>query len=292
MPLALILSSHVAGSRVGGFPQALVLARFGVDPVFIPTVMFGRRPGLDTPPGGGAVPPELFRGMLEGARAHGLYGLADAVVTGYFASAEQVAAAAEAIDRVRAASRAGAFNPRPLIVVDPVMGDDPDGLYVRPEVAEAVEVLLLPRADVLTPNVWELRRLTGAAGGDPAALARAARTLDRPVLVTSVDAGPDRIGALHVDGAEALLFSHPRRPETPNGTGDLVAAVLAARLVQGASAAEASEAAIRAVAEAADAAAAWGAPELPLVALADRLAAPLTADVRVQRLDAAEPRGA
>jgi pyridoxine kinase len=214
------------------------------------------------------------------------------VVTGYFASAEQVAAAAEAIDQVRAASREGAFNPRPLIVVDPVMGDDPDGLYVRPEVAEAVEALLVPRADVLTPNVWELRRLTGAAGREPAALAEAARTLGRPVLVTSVEAGPDRIGALHVDGAEALLFSHSRRPGTPNGTGDVVAAVLAARLIQGASAADAAEAGIRTVAEAADAAEAWRAPELPLVALADRLVAPLTADVRVQRLDGPERGGA
>lgn len=286
MPLALILSSHVAASRVGGFPQALVLARYGIDPVLVPTVLFGRRPGLGTPPGGGAVEATVFRGMLEGVEAHGLFGLTDAVITGYFASPEQVEAAAGAIDRVRAAERAGAATDRAVVVVDPIMGDEPDGLYVGEAVAEAVAGLLVPRADVLTPNVWELARLTGAASREPSALAEAARGLGRPTLVTSVPLGPGRIGALHVDGAEATLFAHRRHGAAPNGTGDVVAAVLAAELVRGASPVSAGEAAIRAVAETVEAAAAWSAPELPIVALGERLLRP-TAEVEVMDADVA-----
>jgi pyridoxine kinase len=68
MPLALILSSHVAGSRVGGFPQALALAQWGIDPVLVPTVLFGRRPGRGSPPGGGPVEDALFRGCWTGWR--------------------------------------------------------------------------------------------------------------------------------------------------------------------------------------------------------------------------------
>ena len=45
MPLALIMSSHVAGSRVGGSAQALALAQFKIDPVVVPTVLYGRHPG-------------------------------------------------------------------------------------------------------------------------------------------------------------------------------------------------------------------------------------------------------
>ncbi len=291
MPLALILSSHVAGSRVGGFPQALALAQWGIDPVLVPTVLFGRRPGRGAPPGGGPVDDGLFRGMLEGVEAHGLLGLFDTVVTGYFASADQVGAAAVLIDRIRAADRTGAFGSAFTVVVDPIMGDAPDGLYVREEVADAIAAELLPRANLLTPNLWELRRLSGAEAGTPAAAAAAARSLGRPVLVTSVPTGPGRIGAVYADEVQALLFSHSEAPDTPHGTGDVVAAVLAAAIVDGAAAAAAAESAIRAVAECVFAAAAWRAPELPVVALGPRLRTP-TAEVRVQPLDAGSSGGA
>ena len=41
MPLALILSSFVAGSRIGGAAQQYAFAPFGIDPVLVPTVLFG-----------------------------------------------------------------------------------------------------------------------------------------------------------------------------------------------------------------------------------------------------------
>ena len=44
MPLALILSSFVAASRIGGAAQQYVLAAHKIDPVLAPTVMFGRTP--------------------------------------------------------------------------------------------------------------------------------------------------------------------------------------------------------------------------------------------------------
>ena len=52
MPLALILSSYVAAARVGGGAQQFALAPFGIDPVLVPTVLFGRSParGRASPP--------------------------------------------------------------------------------------------------------------------------------------------------------------------------------------------------------------------------------------------------
>ena len=291
MPLALILSSHVAGSRVGGFPQALVLAGWGIDPVLVPTVLFGRRPGRDTAPGGAAVEDAAFEGMLEGVAAHGLFGLTDTVITGYFASARQVEAAAAAIDGIRAAKRVGAFGPRVTVVVDPIMGDEPDGLYVREEVAAAVERELLPRANLLTPNLWELKRISGAEVGSPERIVEATRALGRPVLTTSVPMGGERIGAVYVDDAHAVAFSHAMRPAPPNGTGDVVAAVLAAGMVEGLTGVEAAEGAIRAAAETVFAAAEWRAPELPIVALGARLRRP-TAEVSVEPLDGTVGAGA
>jgi pyridoxine kinase len=288
MPLAILLSSYVAGSRVGGMPQALALTQLGVDPCLIPTVTFGRRPGQGAPPGGAAVDPAVFRGMIDGVISRGLLGYADAVVTGYFAHPDQVEAAAELIEQARAASRGGGWGPaygqRVSIVVDPVMGDHPDGLYVADAVAEAVRSRLVPLADHLTPNLWELEHLTGRALNSADEVVTAARTLERPVLTTSVPVDADRIGAVFADADEAWLFSHRRWEGAPHGTGDLVSAVYAAALIEGAPGREAAERAIRTVAEAVEAAEAWRAVELPIVALGGRLRRP-TAELQAERLD-------
>ncbi len=42
----------------------------------------------------------------------------------------------------------------PRIVVDPVLGDDPKGLYVPEAVAAELREQLVPLADVVTPNAF------------------------------------------------------------------------------------------------------------------------------------------
>ena len=147
MPLALILSSFVAAGRIGGAAQQYVLAAHKIDPVLIPTVMLGRSPAKGAQ--GQVTSPELFARILADVEADALFGLVDLVITGHFSLPEQVAIAAGALARVRAASER-----RPVIVVDPIMGDHPKGLYVKPEVARALADELVPLADWLTPNVW------------------------------------------------------------------------------------------------------------------------------------------
>jgi pyridoxine kinase len=242
MARVLILSSYVAASRVGGGAQALVLARLGIEPLLVPTVLYGRHPGYG-PPGGAAVEPEVFEAMLGGVEAQGLFGGLDAAITGHFSSAEQVAIGAAALARVRRAS------PNVRLIVDPIMGDADKGLYVRQPVAEALAADLVPDADVLAPNAWELARLSGREVGDPASAIVAARALGRPTLVSSLD-DAGGIGVAYIDAGEAWLATHARRRHAPKGTGDLLTAIFAAAQVQGRSPAEALELAVGAVAEA------------------------------------------
>jgi pyridoxine kinase len=286
VPLALILSSFVAASRIGGTAQQYVLAAHRIDPVLAPTVMFGRTPARGGQ--GEVTAPEVFRRMLGDIEADALFGLVDLIITGHFSDPEQVEIAAGVIERVRGAERDAAHGHessplRPLVVVDPILGDAPKGLYVKPEVAEAVARRLVPQADWITPNLWELGFLSGRALETAAEARDAARALGRPALVTSAPAGKGEIGLLYVDGAEAVLFSHARLPTAPNGTGDLVSASFGAGLVEGLAPRAAAERAARAAAEAVAAAATWKAPELPIVALADRIAHP-TAPVRARTL--------
>ncbi|MBS0333547.1 MAG: bifunctional hydroxymethylpyrimidine kinase/phosphomethylpyrimidine kinase [Proteobacteria bacterium] len=276
MSLALILSSFVAASRIGGAAQQYVLAIHRIDPVLAPTIMLGRNPARGAH--GQVTPPEQFAQILADIEADALFGLVDLVITGHFSSPEQVAVAADALARIKAAA-----DKPPVVLVDPILGDEPKGLYVRPEVAEAVEARLLPLANWITPNLWELRFLADTPVDSLAQVVAAARKLGKPALVTSAPAGDGEIGLLLVDGAEARLFAHPKLATVPNGVGDLVAASFGAGLVEGLSPRAAAERAARAASEAAQAAQDWAAPELPIVALGERLLRP-TARIRIEVL--------
>jgi pyridoxine kinase len=281
VPLALILSSFVAASRIGGAAQQYVLAAHRIDPVLAPTVLFGRSPAKGAK--GEVTPPDVLARMLGDIEADALFGQVDLFLTGHFSLAEQVEIAAGVIERVRGATRDNTHAGKPVVVVDPIMGDGPKGLYVKSEVAAAVAARLVPNADYITPNLWELGRLAGCDITTTAEAVAAARRLGIPALVTSAPARPGEIGVLYVDADQAVLFAHPRLPSVSNGTGDLVAASFGAGLVEGLAPLAAAERAARAAAEAVQAALQWHSAELPIVALAERLARP-TEQVRTERL--------
>ena len=280
MPLALIISSHVAASQVGGTAQAGVLAAFRIDAMVAPTVLFGRHPGWG-PPGGGPVDAAIIEGVLAGIEANKLFGQTDLVLTGYFADPDQVAVAAKAIDAVRGARRAGGHRP-PVVIVDPTLGDAGKGLYVPVEVAQAVAAELAPRADILAPNLWELAHLTGEDVRNVEEALIAARRLGKPALVSSVPRGKE-IGVIYCDQGEAWLAAHPRHPSAPKGTGDVLSALFGAALLDGLTPSYALGRAVGGVAEIVGAAHAAGAAELPVLAMAQRFKT-ASPSVRLERL--------
>jgi len=271
MPTALILSSYVAASRIGGVVQQLALSRLEYDPVLVPTVLFGRSPALGGV--GQPVASDDFEAMLAEVEADGAFEAADIVILGYFTSAAQVGAAARAVERLRAAS------PGVVVVADPIMGDAPKGLYVKAEVADALAAELVPVADWITPNAWELARLSGQPVADAAGALAAARTLGRRTLVTSVPMGDGEIGALCWDGETAELYAHRKAARAPNGLGDLLAAVFAAGLAESLGPQAAAMWSCRAALKAVDA----GVADLPVGALGESLMAP-DAELRVEPL--------
>lgn len=272
MPRALILSSYVAAGRIGGGAQQLALAALGIDPILVPTVMFGASPAKGGR--GRATDLELFQNLLDGVESQGLLGRLDLIVTGHFSLPGQVLLACDTIAKARSNRR------QPIVVVDPVLGDHPKGLYVKPDVAEVLTERLVPLADWLTPNLWELSHLAGREIADAVQVADAVRALGTPALVTSVPAQEGEIGLLCCEREGATLFAHPKATQAPNGTGDLVTAVFAAGLVQGLAPPAAAERAAGAVAESL---AASEGNDLQLVALGERLMRP-TALVRIERL--------
>jgi pyridoxine kinase len=285
MPLVLVISSYVAASRVGGGIAPYVLGPMKVDPVHVLTCLFGRHPGWG-PPGGSAVEADVMAKMLEGIEANGLYSLVDAVVTGHFSKPEQVAVASDAIAKIRAAPRGKAHShapPKPIIIVDPVMGDDAPGLYIKEPVAEALARDLVPLADITAPNLWEFARLMGAdisslrTAEDVAAKAKAAGS---QWLISSVPS-PKGIGVLHVDGAQALLAETSRvEGKIPNGTGDMLTLRFAGGLVSGFGAEGALADAVGATHTVISKTMEWRGSELAIAACSDLLATQHRASIR------------
>ena len=126
-------------------------------------------------------------------------------------------------------------SPAAQVICDPILGDAPKGLYLPPETAARMKSHLVPLADVLTPNAFELSWLTGRPAGDVAEAVRAARSLAcRTVVVTSVPVAPDRLATLLVESGEAVATTVAARVGVPHGTGDLLTGLLAAYLALGA----------------------------------------------------------
>jgi pyridoxine kinase len=285
MPLVLVISSFVAASRVGGGIAPYVLGPMKVDHVHVPTSLFGRHPGWG-PPGGAPVEADVMAGMLEGIEANGLFSLVDAVVTGHFSRPEQVKVAAGAIAMVRAAPRGkghASAPDRPIVIVDPVMGDVAPGLYIRPETEAALLADLVPLADVLAPNLWEFARLTGTAMSalrTAEDVAHAARGRGGRWLISSVPS-PEGIGVLHVDGDAAMLAETAKvAGRIPNGTGDMLTLRFAGGLVSGFGADSSLADATGATHEVIARTIGWAGTELSLAACSDRLAHRFAAPVR------------
>lgn len=261
------ISSFVMRGAVGLRAIDFALARRGITVWPVPTVVMPWHPGLGPST---RAPATALPAQLDELSRHA--DAIDAVITGYFAGSEQVEAAARFIARLRA------VRPDALVVVDPVTGDE-GGRYVPDAVAEAIYNRLVPQADVITPNVNELKDLAGAA------TVEAARGLGVPhVVVTSAIEGPGEIGSWLVGAGEALAAVHPRAPNVARGTGDLFGGVLTAALVAGMPHAEAlceASAATLAVAQAS------GEEALDLAGCQAMIATPDRSKVTLRRIEAA-----
>jgi hydroxymethylpyrimidine/phosphomethylpyrimidine kinase len=152
----------------------------------------------------------------------------DATKTGMLASAGIIAAVAEALRTV---------DVGPL-VVDPVCASQHGDPLLAPDAIGALKSRLFPIAELVTPNLGEVRVLTGMTVGDVAGMrAAAARLHDlgpRWVLVKGGHLSGDVAVDVLYDGSDYRELVAPRRP-TPHthGTGDTLAAATTAALACG-----------------------------------------------------------
>lgn len=223
----LILSSVVAMGHVGLSAGQPVCQRLGVEVTGVPTIVLSNHPAWPKV-AGTAIAPERITEMVGALEANGWLAGHAGVLVGYMPGAGHVEAAVGMVERMRAAA------PGVRVVVDPILGDHPKGLYVKEEVAEAVRDRLVPLADVVTPNLFELGWLTGRDCADLAGAREAAAALGAPVVhVTSPPLGDTETGVLSVTADRAELYRTAKVRDVPHGIGDVFAALIAAGLPVG-----------------------------------------------------------
>ena len=227
----LALSSWVAHGHVGLSAAAPVLQRLGHKVSQLPTVLLSNHPGWSHV-SGAQVPPQQLSDMIDALEKNGWLAQTDAILTGYLPSAEHVRLASELIVRTKAASS------NLHVIVDPVLGDEPKGLYIAAEAATALRDELLPLADILTPNRFELAWLSEMVVEDMESVLLAARKLYAEhaignVCVTSAPAPTGMTGVAEFSLNRMTHWVQPRRDGVPNGVGDAFAAFLAAGLSVG-----------------------------------------------------------
>jgi len=224
----LSIQSAVAFGHVGNSAAVFPLQRLGVEVVPVPTVNFSNHTGYGAWRGP-LIPPADVAEILLGVEERGVFPQIDAVLSGYQGGVGIGDVIVDAVRRVKAA------NPAALYACDPVMGNAKSGCFVAPEIPALLRDRVVPVADIITPNQFELGFLTGTEPADVAstlASADLARAMGpSTVLVTSVER-PDReegtIEMLVVDDAGAWLVSTPHLPFKANGSGDVTAALFTA----------------------------------------------------------------
>ncbi|HEX5859655.1 MAG TPA: pyridoxal kinase PdxY [Microbacterium sp.] len=224
----LSIQSAVAYGHVGNSAAVFPLQRIGIEVLPVYTVNFSNHTGYGAWRGP-LISPEDVREVLTGIEERGVFGEIDVVLSGYQGGEGIGDVIVDAVARVKEA------NPAALYACDPVMGNAKSGCFVAPAIPVLLRERVVPVADIITPNQFELGFLTGTSPDTlRSTLESADRARDmgpRTVLVTSVER-PDReegtIEMLVVDDEGAWIAQTPLLPMKANGSGDVTAALFTA----------------------------------------------------------------
>ncbi len=226
------IQSQVVHGHVGNSAAVLPMQAHGLNVAAVPTTLLSNHPGFATARGR-VLEPELVSDLLRGVEERGLVETSRYIVSGYLGSRANGEVVADFVRRARRR------NSDIVYICDPVMGDAHLGIFVADQVVECLCDELVPLADLLTPNQFEV----GLIAGDQlatwreleAAVMKIQAARGARVVVTGCALADTPAGALEnvvFEDKSCRRLSSPRLPMVPVGTGDLFTGLLTAGLAR------------------------------------------------------------
>lgn len=227
----LSIQSHVAYGHVGNSAAVFPLQRIGHEVWPVHTVNFSNHTGYGSW-GGPLIPASDVADVIRGVDDRGELAHVSAVLSGYQGGADIADVIIDTVAKVKAQ------NPNAIYACDPVMGNAKSGCHVSDLIPPLLRDKVVPVADVITPNQFELGYLTGTEPSDlesTMAAIRAAQEMGpKIVLVTSVqrpECPEGHIEMIAADRENAYLVRTPYLPFKRNGSGDVTAALFTGHLL-------------------------------------------------------------
>nr|CAG4651132.1 EOG090X09AY [Simocephalus serrulatus] len=229
-PQVLSIQSHVVTGYVGNKSAVFPLNVLGFEVDSINSVEFSNHTGYGKWKGHVLNSEELAE-LMSGLHINDLDNFSH-LLTGYVGSASFLEQVYVTVKQLKEK------NPNLVFVCDPVMGDNGQ-MYVPKELLEIYRDKLIPLADVITPNQFEVELLTGKSITNETDAVECMELLHKMgvkvVVISSSVLGPN--GSLTAfgsskkeDSTEVWKLDIPRLPHQFTGTGDLFSALLLAWL--------------------------------------------------------------
>ena len=245
----LSIQSAVAYGHVGNSAAVFPLQRIGHEVWPVYSVNFSNHTGYGAWEGP-LIPAEQVRKIIQGIEDRGALARVDAVLSGYQGGDDIADVIVDTVARVKE------LNPNAVYACDPVMGNAKSGCFVSDNIPPLLRDKVVPVADIITPNQFELGYLTGKEATDldsTLEAVEAARAMGPDtVLVTSVtrpDQPEDTVEMLVVDSHGRWLVQTPRLAFKRNGSGDVTCALFTGHYIEAIGGAEAATAAKNALAK-------------------------------------------
>ncbi|MCL2174514.1 MAG: pyridoxal kinase PdxY [Treponema sp.] len=203
----LSIQSHVVYGYAGNTASVFPLQRLGNEVWAINTVEFSNHTGYGSWKGK-VLGADLVSDLVSGLEERGVLNRCDAVLSGYLGDAQTARAIIDTVKKVRK------YSPNAVYCCDPVMGDTDRGIYVKPDIPDMFKRDLVPLADIVCPNQFELEVLTGVTVNNLSDVLKAIGILHemgpKIVLVTSYKEKQGELGMI-----ASMRHSHSFNCENP-----------------------------------------------------------------------------
>eukprot|EP00762_Andalucia_godoyi_P004118 ANDGO_06344.mRNA.1 Pyridoxal kinase len=238
----LSIQSHVVHGYVGNKAATLPLQLNGIEVDPVNTVHFSNHKGYPVCTGT-VMDGAGLRTIIDGLRSNRFLSLYSGLLTGFIGSEAFLQSVVDVISELRSSQN----SPQLLYLCDPVLGDD-GKLYVPPQLVDQYKSLILPCANVVTPNHFEAETLSGFKITNTKSALDACNSLHQLgpelVVITSLDCAVDPglfeetsakkmvLLASNSCSKQRIFLQFDRIEGSFSGCGDLFASLLLAQLLK------------------------------------------------------------